>query len=137
MMFNRVRVIFNARPNAENIDSVIGFSDGEANAYSDLGIIVRFSPTGKIDARNGSGYEASTNYVYEANTNYTFRLVIDFNTKKYSIYVTAEGENEVLIGENYDFRSEQSDLNSINNMAYFSRIKDVVFVTNPSFVEEN
>jgi len=75
--------------------------------------------------------------VYKANTSYTFRLEIDFDTKKYSIYVTEEGTSEILIGDNYDFRSEQSDLNSINNMAYYSIKDDVVIVGKPSFISGN
>ena len=130
----KVEATFTATPSAENIDSVIGFSNGEVDAYSDLGIIVRFAANGIIDARNGSSYNATTSINYEANKDYTFRLAIDFNTKKYSIYVTPEGEDEVVIGQNYNFRTEQSSLNSINNMARYSLTNGVVSVGETNFI---
>jgi len=93
---DNVEATFTVTPSAQNINSVIGFSGAEANAYSDLGIIVRFNPKGKIDARNGSIYgHAAAGIAYQANTEYSFRLEIDFNTKTYSIYVTPKGGTEV------------------------------------------
>jgi len=132
-----VEATFTATPLGVNIDSVIGFSDGAADAYSDLGMIVRFASNGKIDARNGSSYESSTDLVYEANKVYTFRLKINFDTKKYSIYVTPEGQGEVQIGNDYAFRTEQSALNSIDNMAYISAVKNVVTVGEVNFSTVN
>jgi len=126
---------FTATPSAENIDSVMGFSNTQADAYTDLGMIVRFSPSGNIDARNGDSYNATTSINYVANKVYTFRLIIDFNTKKYSIYVTAEGEDEVLIGENYNFRTEQSSLSSITSMAHYSTANGVVSVSEVTFTD--
>jgi len=132
-----VTATFTATPLDVNIDSVIGFSKSEAVKYSDLGMIVRFASTGVIDARNGSSYASSTNLVYEANKVYTFRLEINFDTKKYSIYVTPEGQGEVQIGNDYAFRTEQGALNSIDNMAHYSTIKNVVTVGEVNFSTVN
>jgi len=132
-----VEATFTATPLDVNIDSVIGFSDGAADTYSDLGIIVRFAPNGKIDARNGRIYTSSSNLVYEANKVYTFRLEINFDTKKYSIYVTPKGQGEVQIGSDHAFRTEQSALNFIDNMAYNSAVKNVVTVGEVNFSTGN
>ena len=128
-----INASFSAKPSNININSVIGFSNGESNAYTDLGIIVRFSPMGIIDARNGSKYQATNTLKYQSNKQYDFRLEINFDIQKYSIYVTAEDENEILIGKNYAFRSEQSSLTSINNMAHYSTENGVVSVDNLIF----
>ncbi|MCF6206998.1 MAG: GDSL-type esterase/lipase family protein, partial [Sulfurovum sp.] len=128
---------FTVVPSATNIDSVIGFSDGEADAYTDLGIIVRFASSGKIDARNGSSYSADNAVNYQANETYTFRLNINFTTKTYSIYVTPEGEDEITIGNNYAFRSEQNNLSTINNVAHFSITNGIVDVGEVSFTRKD
>jgi len=111
-----------ATPLGNNINTVIGYSNGEANKYQDLGIIVRFAPNGKIDVRNGNSYEADTSVSYEANTVYRIRFDVNFDKKTYSVWLLDEFENpRVLIAKDYSFRTEQSSLNSVNNIAIFSR----------------
>ncbi len=54
----RSEYIFKAVPveaSGRAIDAVIGFSDGRADAFADLGPILRFNPQGFVDARNGGG----------------------------------------------------------------------------------
>ena len=41
---------FSATPSRNNIDAVVGLSNGSATAWTKLAAIVRFSPTGVIDA---------------------------------------------------------------------------------------
>jgi len=111
---------FVATPSAENIDGVIGFSNGEANAYSDLALIVRFAPSGYIDARDGGKYRKENNIKYNASINYRFVLDINFENHTYDIYVSIDDSSKIIqIGDNFKFRSEQSNLNSINNIAYY------------------
>jgi len=116
--YTRWGIIFKFRstPLGNNINTVIGFSSGEANKYQDLGIIVRFAPNGKIDVRNGSSYEADTSVSYEANRAYRFKIDVNVDKKTYSVYLF-----DRLIAKDYSFRTEQSSLNSVNNMAIFSR----------------
>ena len=126
---------FLATPMGTNIDTVIGFSNSEASAYSDLGIIVRFAPNGKIDVRDGNVYRANTSLSYKAHTTYTFRIEIDFHTKTYSVYVTPkysrgyfgkiEKKDEILLADNYAFRTEKNGLTSVTNISHFS-VKDAV-----------
>lgn len=42
---------FNATPNQNDENVVIGLSNGTASAYTNLAAIVRFNPTGQIDAK--------------------------------------------------------------------------------------
>ena len=47
---------------ASPIDAVVGFSDGAASWFPDLGAIVRFNPSGTIDVRAGSDYQADAEF---------------------------------------------------------------------------
>lgn len=105
---------FTATPSSTLIDGAIGLSNGTASIYPDLAVIVRFNPTGTIDARNGGGYQAATSIPYSANTGYAFRLVVNVSNHTYSAYVTPAGGSEQTIGVNYAFRSEQNSVPSLN-----------------------
>ncbi len=111
---------FDAIPNGNNMDGVIGLSSQLASKFTDLAAIVRFNTNGNIDARNGSSYQAQTAIPYTAGNTYTFRLAIDIPNHSYDIYVTPQGSSEKTVGLGYAFRTEQStatDLNYINAFA--------------------
>jgi fibronectin type 3 domain-containing protein len=121
---------FDAVPAALGTDSVIGLSGGAAGAYSDLAAIVRFNPSGTIDARNGGAYAAQNSVTYVAGTSYHFRLEVNVATHQYDVYVTPQGSSEVLLGQGYAFRSEQS---AVANLANWCDISSVGGVTVANF----
>jgi hypothetical protein len=108
---------FDAVPSTAGLDGVIGLSDGNATGYSSLATIVRFNSTGFIDARNAANYTAATAVPYSANVAYHFRLEVNLPAHTYSIYVTPAGGTEQLVGADYQFRSEQSGVARLNNLA--------------------
>ena len=108
---------FDATPMAATIDGVTGFSNGIADAYSDLALTIRFFTNGLIDARNGDTYMAQSALPYQANVNYHFRLEVDLAQHTYSIYVTPQGSVEQVVGLNYAFRNTQSSVNQLNTIA--------------------
>ena len=112
---------FTAKPLGDNIDTVMGFSEGAASQYSDLGIIVRFAKNGNIDARNGSEYTFDNQIKYSKNQEYRFKVEINFHTHTYDVWVTPKGEEEVLLGDNFSFRTEQNSMMQINNLAHYSQ----------------
>src|SRR5437667_422306 len=61
-------VPFDATPSTANMDGVVGFANGPAADYTNLAPIVRFNPTGTIDARNGGEYAAATAIPYTPGT---------------------------------------------------------------------
>ncbi len=113
-------VEFNITPNMSNMDGVFGFSDTAATTYSQLGMIIRFNTSGNIDVRNGPSYASTTVVPYSPNTTYNFRMTVDFNTKKYNVYVSQGTQQEILLADNFDFRSEKSSLYRINSWSTFS-----------------
>jgi len=113
---------FDATPNLANMDGVIGLSLGSAATYTNLAAIVRFNPSGFIDARNGGNYSATANVPYIAGLSYHFRLQIYQAAHTYTIFVTPPGSAEITLGAAFAFRSEQSGVSSLNNWAIHSEV---------------
>ncbi len=113
---------FNATPNQNDENVVIGLSNGTASAYTNLAAIVRFNPTGQIDARNGSDYYSDATVNYTAGTSYQFQLFVDPTTQTYNVYVTPAGGSEILLAQNYAFRSEQSDTSTLTNLGGYGLV---------------
>lgn len=103
-----VTITFDATPNAAGTDGVIGLLNGPATQWSDLAAIVRFNPDGRIDVRNGGAYDADVNLPYVPGTVYHVRMEIDPANKLYSVFVTPEDGDEILLAGDYLFRSEQA-----------------------------
>ena len=110
-------VKLNATPSANNINSVMGLSDGPQSAYADLAAIVRFNPSGYIDAYNGTGYSALTSIPYAGGTKYSFWFQLNIPAQTYNVYVTPEGGSMVQIGANYAFRTSAPTLSSVTYYA--------------------
>lgn len=107
-------VKFNATPSINDINTVIGLSNGAQSAYANLAAIARFNPSGFIDAYNGAvgGYAAVTSVPYIAGTKYSFWFELNIPAQTYSMYVTPEGGAQVQIASNYSFRTSATTLNN-------------------------
>lgn len=118
----RFHVELYATPSAANIDGVIGLSNGVATKWASLGAIVRFAPNGVIDARAGSDYRADQVMTYEAGVSYWIRIDVDVKSHTYSVWVSQTageyGANN-QIARDYPFRTEQSTVTKLNNVASF------------------
>ena len=93
------------------------------SSYTNVAAFVRFNSSGKIDARNGSVFQAKSSIPYVGGTTYHFRLVVNFPNRTYSVYVRPPGGSEQTIGTNYAFRSDWSDrtvATSLNYLAMFA-----------------
>ena len=109
-------VTFNATPNANDADIVIGLSQAPASAYTNLAAVVRFNNTGSIDVRNGGAYSSAVTVAYSAGTTYSFRMVVSIPSHTYSVYVTPPGMSAILLASNYAFRTEQASVGSLANV---------------------
>jgi hypothetical protein len=112
-------VKFNATPSGNNIDSVVGLSNGPQSIYTGLAAIVRFNPSGFIDAYNSTGYSALTSIPYTGGTKYSFWFQLNIPAQTYNVYVTPEGGQMVQIGANYAFRLSAP---SLSNVTYHAEI---------------
>jgi hypothetical protein len=100
------------------IDAVIGLSDGEAAAFSDLGPIVRFNPAGTFDVRDGATYRADAAVAYQSGQTYQVWFDIDVAQRRYSVQVAANGGPPTRIASGYAFRTEQAGMAQIDNVAH-------------------
>jgi hypothetical protein len=105
---------FTAVPSANPINSVMGLTNGPQSAYTSLSAIVRFNPSGNIDAYNGTGYSAASTIPYTGGTTYGFEFVVNVPAQTYSVYVTPSGGSQVLVGSNYAFRTGATTLNNMS-----------------------
>jgi hypothetical protein len=105
-------VTFDATPSASPTNSVIALSNGAQTAYANFACLVRFNPSGDIDARNGGSYVGpSTPIPYSAGVSCHFRLVVNLSAQTYSIYVTPAGGSELTVGLDFAFRISDPALN--------------------------
>jgi hypothetical protein len=112
-------VKFSATPSGNNINAVMGLSNGAQSIYTSLAAIVRFNPSGFIDAYNGTGYSALTSTPYTGGTRYSFWIQLNIPAQTYNVYVTPEGGQMVQIGSNYPFRLSAP---SLNNVTYHAEV---------------
>jgi hypothetical protein len=106
---------FDATPSVSPTDSSVSFSKGPQTTYSGFATLVRFNAAGKIDARNGGAFSAASSIAYAAGATYHFRVVVNVPAHTYSIFVTAPGGTEQLVGNGFAFRTEQNTVTSLNS----------------------
>ncbi len=128
-------------PTHQPMDGVTGFSKGEVSTFSNMGILVRFKDN-KVDAYNGSGYEAENELIFEAGKEYTIKVIADIKAQTYSVDVTPEGSDKpVRIGTDFLFRT----VNPQDTLNYFAMVINELESwggipgsrLNPSFMEDN
>jgi len=113
-------VEYDAVPNQSNMDGVTGICLGSADAYSDLACIIRFAPSGNIDARDGSSYTADATISYSSSTSYHFRLEINVVSHTYDVYVTPSGQSEATLATGFAFRTDQNSVSSLDSWSIFA-----------------
>ena len=130
--------IFDATPGSTGaqMDTVFALSNApqtNSSDFTDSAVLVRFNSSGKVDARNGGSYPASS-FAYAAGTAY--RIRIDVNTPQhiYSVYVTPSGGVETPIALNYAFRTEQGSLSTLSNFNSISDLSGSTTVCNFAIV---
>jgi len=109
-------------PSQHSMDAVLGFSNGPAAAFTDLGPIVRFGPLSYIDARNGSSYGGNA-FPYTGGVGpFGFQLRIDVPAHRYSAWVRhldSPYKDFELLAQDFDFRTEQAGVTRLNNWGKF------------------
>src|SRR5262249_44554673 len=111
----RFHVEFDATPSTVGLDAVIGLADGAATAFTELAAIVRVNASGTIDVRDGDTYHASSNLPYTAGTTYHIRIDLHARTHRCSVF--ARSGNYLAIARDYLFRTEQSGVTQLDDIA--------------------
>lgn len=115
---------WDAVPNGSPIDVVTGVSSGAPTAFSSFACSLRFNSSGAIDARNGGSYAAANTRTYAAGVSYHCKMTINTAAKTYSAWVTPAGGAQVQIANNYDFRTEQANVSSLNYLGKMATTGD-------------
>jgi len=106
---------WNAFATADSVDGVIGFSEVLPTGYGDFDLKVIFNNNGIIQVSNGSSFEADSMVAYVANQNFAFKMLADIGAQTYSVWVTPEGLDEILLAEAYAFKTrDDKTVDSIN-----------------------
>ncbi len=108
---------FNATPLNKPITSFVGLSNGAQTTQAAFAALVRFGPSGDIDALNGTAFQAATTVPYAVASAYHFRLVLNVAAHTYSIFVTPPGGTEQTLGNNFAFAPSQNTVPSLNSWA--------------------
>jgi hypothetical protein len=116
---NVFAVEFDATPDAAGIDAVIGFSDGPADAFSDLAAAVRFNPDGFIDARDGGAYRVFSGapLAYQPGSRYHFVLEFQISRGTYSARVTGPDGSFSWLASDAAFRPAQQGVLQLTHRA--------------------
>jgi hypothetical protein len=91
--------------NDEVVDASFGLGPVALTGWSDFNAIVRFSPTGVIDVRNGGSYAADSSLRYVVGKPYYIQIKGNIDDQKYSVIVTPEGGEMVKLATDYAFRA--------------------------------
>jgi hypothetical protein len=106
-------VEFDATPNTQGTNAVVGLSTGEASSYQVMPAIVRFyfqnpdlTRNDHIDARDYDHYaSASGNIPYTAGNPYHFKMYVpSVASRQYDAWVTAPGGSPQQLGAGWRFR---------------------------------
>ncbi len=123
---------FDATPSGNDINTVVGLSNGAQTAYTGLSAIVRFNPTGDIDAYNGTAYAAASTIPYTGGQTYTFEFDVNTAAQTYTVWVTPRGGSKTLVGLNFAFRTAASTLNTLTLYAQVGTNNVCGFAVNAS-----
>ncbi|MFL5345163.1 MAG: glycoside hydrolase family 88 protein [Hyalangium sp.] len=110
---------FDVTPLSKPVDAVIGYAGRATNvtAYSSLSLLIRLNPSGFFDVRRGGDYAALASLPYEINATYHVRMRADLGAKRYSVWVRPPGGNEVLLADNFGFRSDAPAITDLGKVS--------------------
>ncbi len=98
---------------ADKVDGVIGFSQGIPSEYDHLSCKILFKNTGDLEVSNGADYTSDAAVPYSANQQFSFRMSVDMNAQIYSVWVTPDGADEILLADSYAFHPAPGTISSI------------------------
>ncbi len=102
-------------------DSVVALSSSNnVTSYNQMAAIVRLNDSGKVDARNGSSYQAMNSVSYAANTKYEVEMDVDLLNHVYSASISGGGLSKTVIAQNYAFRTGLSSVTKLPFIAQLS-----------------
>lgn len=109
-------IYIDAWPQSANLDAVVGLTHGAATTYSKLAAIVRFNPSGYVDARDGGTYRAYQSVPYRAGYQYTLWFDVDTTAGTYTAAVIYPDGSDHYVAYDYAFRTEQTGITAFDTI---------------------
>jgi len=110
---------FYVTPKNNNMDGVIGLSNGNASGYADVAVSVRFNADGFIDIRDGDVYRADTPIAYHACDKFRIQLNVDMQNHTFSAAVDT-GDMLASLASVAKFRTQQQNVSQLDRLVHFS-----------------
>src|SRR5262245_12666273 len=110
-------VDYTATPNGPAVDALTMLSLGAPGSITQGAVIVRFSTTGLIDARDGSTYNSSAGVPYLQGQTYGFHIVVKVSSHTYTVDVKLPSGQTVPLNTNgpFAFRTEQKAVTALDH----------------------
>ena len=102
------------------MEGVTGLGTKAAGKAIDLVAMVRFAPSGLIEAFNGTRYAAANSLRYKAGTRYRVTMMVDLATRRYSVNVAPSGGSPVKIANNWAFRNDAKSATKLTHVSFTS-----------------
>jgi hypothetical protein len=100
------------------LDLVMALGHGAPAEFTGYACLVRFhNISGQIQVRDGGTYRADAIVQYAPNTVYHLRVVADVPQRRYDVWVTPEGGQELQLAAGYAFRTEQQEVTVLDTLA--------------------
>jgi Divergent InlB B-repeat domain/Right handed beta helix region len=105
---------WDALSTADKVDGVIGFSNKSPTGYGDLSCKIGFNNSGRIVASDGTSYTSDQSIEYSAGQSFAFKMYVNIPAQVYTVWLTPEGGDEILLADGYTFHPSPGTINSIN-----------------------
>ncbi len=113
-------VEFDATPNEPGGNGIVTMSLGPGSNFDDFAVLIRFKGSGQIVVRNGNVYDFDVEVLYIAGSSHHVRAEINVPEHTYSVWVTPPSGDEIKIATDYDFRTTQNTVESLDNWGVWS-----------------
>ena len=131
---------FDVRVNRDYTDTIIFLSSSKVpvTAVAGQGYLVRFAPKKKkssddyypIDTRDGAAFYVKNPAYYKAGDLFHFRLVVRLDEQTYDAYVTPDGGEEIVLGENMKPRATATAIYEIDQINVWGGNAEAVTISN-------
>jgi len=132
--FDTLQLSFLARPEAANIDALVGVGAQDIDDFPDAMLTVRFADDGFIDVQDGSAYDSDVAFAYEPDVWYSITISADIATGTYDVEVARCGESPQVLITGAAFRSEAGASDRLTTWALWSSQSAKLDVSTPSWV---
>ncbi len=117
---NTFVVELDVTPFVASLDGGVGISKSNSpTQFNDFACLVQFAADNFIKARNGASYAKDVDIPYEPGKTYHIRIGGDIPASLYDVWVTPPGGSEMLLANDYTFRTAQIGVDSLRNVGIF------------------